>query len=158
MKNKNVEIERKFLVKEIPSKLSNYKYSLIKQGYISIDPVIRLRQLDNKYILTLKGTGQIKRTEFEYELNENQFLNLWEKVENKKIIKKRYYIPIGSGLIAELDIYEDEFNGFVNVEVEFNSENEAVVFVPPKWFGEEISLDKRYTNASMSIYGIPSKN
>ena len=47
------EIERKFLVKEIPNNLQQYKCYKIKQGYISTNPTIRLRQRDNEYILTI---------------------------------------------------------------------------------------------------------
>lgn len=157
MAKNNIEIERKFLVKEIPGNLEEYKKLEIKQGYISIDPVIRLRQQNNKYIFTFKGEGTIVRQEFEYELNEEQFSALWEKVENNKITKTRYLIPLSKNLTAELDIFKENLEGFVNVEVEFSNLDEANDFIPPDWFGLDISEDRRYSNASLSINGIPGK-
>jgi len=156
--NKNIEIERKFLVRDIPFNLENFKFSFIKQGYLSTNPVMRLRQKDDSYIFTFKGEGRIKRVEFEYPLTFQQFSDLWKKIEGKEIIKKRYFIPLkDSGFTAELDIYEGEFMGFRNVEVEFPSEELALNFIPPEWFGEDISLDSKYTNSSMSNFGLDFK-
>lgn len=155
----NVEIERKFLVKNLPETFNNYKYYTIKQGYISTNPTIRLRQQDNDYILTVKGAANDKsrlaRKEFELPLTEEQFKNLWQKVENNAIEKKRYIIPLENDLKAELDIYSGNLNGFMNVEVEFSSLQQALLFETPVWFGEEITQDRRYSNASLSQFGIP---
>jgi CYTH domain-containing protein len=35
-------------------------------------------------------------------------------------------------------------------EVEFPSEDEAMAFTAPEWFGEEVTLDKRYHNSEMT--------
>lgn len=154
----NLEIERKFLVKELPENLDSYKFHKIKQAYISTFPTLRLRQQDNEFIFTFKGQGEIKKTEFEYMLSQEEFDNLWKKVETKRIEKTRYLIPLENNLIAELDIYHGELCGFMNVEVEFNSIEEAEKFVAPPWFGEDISKDKRYSNAQLSINGISAIN
>ena len=53
-----MEIERKFLVKEIPN-LEGVKHSKIKQGYFSITPEKRVRQKDEKYYITEKGEGDM---------------------------------------------------------------------------------------------------
>ncbi len=157
---KNVEIERKFLVEYLPDKLDKYMCFDIKQGYISTDPTIRLRKRDNEYILTVKGGADITglhRAEFELPLSEEQFEKLWKKVETDLVIKKRYLIPINDDLTAELDIYEGQLSGFMNVEVEFSTLKDAVLFEPPKWFGAEVTEDRRYSNASLVKYGIPVK-
>ena len=86
------EIERKFLVKEIPNNLQQYKCYKIKQGYISTNPTIRLRQRDDEYILTVKSSGIMKKLEYELPITEEQFNNLWEKVEGNTIEKNRYLI------------------------------------------------------------------
>ena len=48
---KNVEIERKFLVKkaDINFDLKKYKHSKIAQGFLYIKPAIRVRKADDKY-------------------------------------------------------------------------------------------------------------
>ena len=158
--NDNIEIERKFLVKSLPDDLSGFKCYSIKQGYISTDPTIRLRQRDDSYILTVKGAaslGGLNRAEFELPLSAQQFEKLWEKVETGTIVKKRYLIPLDNDLTAELDIYDEQLKGFMNVEVEFSTIKDAVIFDPPSWFGAEVTEDRRYSNASLVKYGIPVK-
>lgn len=164
MNKNNIEIERKFLIKELPKNLEQYEIKTIKQAYISTNPTIRIRQQNDEYILTVKGSGKMKRQEFELELTKEQFENLWKKIEGGYISKKRYIIPfLGDEnlsereLTIELDIYEGQLQGFMNVEVEFSTLNDAILFEPPNWFGEEVTNDKRYSNASLVKYGIPVK-
>ncbi len=145
----NIEIERKFLVNYIPD-LKNCKSYYIKQGYLSINPVLRIRQKNEKYIFTFKGKGDIQREEFEKQITKEEFENLWLKIEGEPIIKTRYIIPLENGLLAELDIYDGSLKGFKNVEVEFNNIKDAENFVPPDWFGEDITKNVKYTNAYLS--------
>ena len=58
------------------------------------------------------------------------------------ISKKRYEIPHGAFTI-ELDIFEKDLEGLVVAEVEFDSVEEANEYVPPHWFGEEVTMDKK---------------
>ncbi len=155
--NINCEIERKFFVKNLPKNLDKYKSYKIEQAYISVFPTLRLRRRDDEYIFTFKGEGDIKKTEFEYKLSKEEFDNLWKKVESKKIEKTRYIIPLDDNLTAELDIYHGELKGFMNVEVEFKSIEDAQKFNPPDWFGKDISSDRRYSNSQLSINGIPKR-
>jgi len=43
----------------------------------------------------------------------------------------------------------------MTTEVEFSSVAQAEAFVPPAWFGKEITEDIRYKNTHLSKYGIP---
>lgn len=158
MKNINYEIERKFLIKNLPENLENFTHHEIRQGYISTDPTIRLRQQDDKYILTVKSAGLMKKQEYELDLTEDQFNRLWKKTEGNTIEKTRYVIPLNDGLKAELDVYKGFLSGFMNVEVEFVSTKEAILFDIPNWFGQEVTQDPRYSNSSLAKFGIPSKN
>lgn len=156
MNRNNTEIERKFFVAKLPENLDSYAVKTIKQAYICTNPTMRLRKQNNDYFFTFKSGGIIKKTEFEHKLTKEQFEYLWKnKTEGIQIEKKRYIIPIQNGLTAELDIYEGELAGFMNVEVEFGSIEDAEVFIPPDWFGKDISADTRYSNASLSICGLP---
>ena len=49
-----MEIERKFLVTQLPS-LEHCDSQKILQAYISIEPVIRIRQADCNFFLTVKS-------------------------------------------------------------------------------------------------------
>lgn len=158
MKNINYEIERKFLIKNLPENLENFTHYEIKQGYISTDPTIRLRQQDDNYILTVKSAGLMKKEEYELNLTEDQFNRLWKKTEGNTIEKTRYVIPLNNGLKAELDVYKGFLSGFMNVEVEFPSTKEAILFDIPNWFGQEVTQDPRYSNSSLAKFGKPAKN
>lgn len=139
-----MEIERKFLVKEMPC-LDGCEKSEIVQGYISLTPETRVRKRDNKYYLTIKGEGDVVREETEKEVSEKEGRELFSQVESRLIEKTRYLINIGK-YIAELDIYKNHLEGLVVVEVEFETEADANNFVPPLWFGEDISKNKEYRN------------
>ena len=57
------------------------------------------------------------------------------------------------GLVAEVDVFHGRHDGLVLVEVEFPNTQTANNFVPPEWFGEDVSEDPCYRNsflASMS--------
>ena len=47
-----MEIERKFLPKELPEHLEDYEMHRIEQGYLNTDPVVRIRRSDDDYYLT----------------------------------------------------------------------------------------------------------
>ena len=139
-----MEIERKFLVNEIPD-LIGYESSKIVQGYISFSPEVRIRKRDDKYYLTKKGEGFIARTEDETELDPKEGEEYFKKVISNLIEKTRYVIPLDS-YVAELDIYSGIFSGLVIVEVEFETLEKAKEFVPPLWFGEDVSENIEYRN------------
>ena len=52
-----MEIERKFLLKELPSDLENYPVRHLEQGYLCTGPVVRIRKDNDKYELTYKAKG-----------------------------------------------------------------------------------------------------
>lgn len=75
-----MEIERKFLAKEIPFCLSKYPSAMISQYYISFSPTIRIRQSNKDYFLTVKGKGHIAREEFEIPISEEEYQLLQKNV------------------------------------------------------------------------------
>ena len=87
-----MEIERKFLVNTLPEGLEDYPHSEISQAYISTRPVIRIRQKGDKYILTVKSSGLLKREEFEMYISREEYDNLAAKAEGNIINKTRYKI------------------------------------------------------------------
>ena len=140
-----MEIERKFLVKEIPDKRELEKYTClsIEQGYLCRKPVIRIRKQEKEYWLTYKGQGFMAREEYNLPLN----LEAYEHLKTKK----RYIIPIENGLKVELDIFEGFHKGKILAEVEFPDEETAVNFQPLSWFGEDVTYQEEYHNSNMSL-------
>lgn len=144
-----MEIERKFLIKELPDNLSSYPHDELCQAYVSTSPVIRVRKKNNEYILTIKSSGMLSRQEMEMAIDEAAFLNLKGKKEGIIIEKTRYKIPLNGGLLIELDLFHDVYEGFCMAEVEFESEEQANTFCPPSWFGEEVTYDSRFFNSKL---------
>lgn len=143
------EIERKFLVKELPADLEEYEFHELEQGYLNTAPVVRVRKEDNSYYLTYKGKGFIEREEYNLPLTEEAYIHLVEKADGKIISKRRYLIPFGNYTI-ELDIFHEPFKPLIIAEVEFPSLEEANAFLPPEWFGEDVTGDYHYSNSYLS--------
>lgn len=61
--------------------------------------------------------------------------------------KDRFRVPF-AGKIWEVDVFRGRHAGLVLAEVELLSENEEVEL--PKWVGEEVSFDPRYTNQALA--------
>ncbi len=152
-----LEIEKKYLTKEVPFSLDNFLCKQIIQAYVSLQPTIRIRKSDEQYFLTVKGKGHVAREEFEIEIKQKEYERLLEKTEGNCVRKKRYYIPLEDGYLAELDLYEGELEGLMTTEVEFPTIEDAQAFVAPLWFGRDISKEKRYKNTSLALYGKPNE-
>lgn len=150
-----MEIERKFLTKEIPFSLDGFACKELKQSYLSFMPTIRIRKSDDAYILTIKGSGHISREEHELFITKEEYERLLAKAEGVEICKKRYLIPLDNGLTAELDVYEGDLAGLYTTEVEFLTEEDAEGFVPPTWFGADVSKERGYKNAVLAQEGLP---
>ena len=145
-----MEIERKFLIKDLPEAMRGCSCHQIEQAYLCTDPVVRVRRQDNDYILTYKGPGMLSREEYNLPLTESGYRHLLEKADGNVLTKKRYVIPLPSGLKAELDIFEGKFTGLRIVEVEFPDTDAADRFAAPEWFGDEVTFSGSYHNSVLS--------
>ena len=63
-----MEIERKFIPKQLPPDLAQYPYHEIEQGYLCTSPTVRIRQMDDAYFLTYKSSGLMAHQEYEMPL------------------------------------------------------------------------------------------
>ena len=145
-----MEIERKFLIAQLP-KLSGYRKIIMSQHYLSVDPVMRIRKADERYIFTYKSGEGMVRQEEEFDISEHDFERLLAKRIGNGVYKTRYVIPLNEKLRAEVDVYEKQLEGLCVVEVEFENEQEAEAFIPPAWFGKEVTEDPSYTNAMLAL-------
>lgn len=147
-----MEIERKYLIKTLPEQLETYPCRHIEQGYLNTDPVVRIRRSDDSYTLTYKGSGFLVREEYNLPLNEEAFSHLKEKIDGRLIQKRRYLIPYDDSHTIELDVFEGDLAPLQLAEVEFATEDEANAFVPPAWFGEDVTFSAAYHNSSLSRF------
>ena len=145
-----MEIERKYLVRQLPEHLNSYKQQKIAQGYLNVNPVVRIRRSNDDYYLTYKGRGLMVREEYNLPLNAESFRHMSEKIDGLLIEKTRYLIPLENGLTAELDVFEGKLAPLTLVEVEFDSVEAANTFIAPDWFGEDVTNDGRYQNSRLS--------
>lgn len=143
----HVEIERRFLVRRMPCDLSQYKKRIIEQGYLNIDPVVRIRRDNDSYYLTYKNGHSSVREEYNLPLTEQGYAHLLAKADGSIISKDRYEIP-DQGLTIELDIFHGVLEGICWAEVEFPSPEAENAYVPPEWFGTEIT--ETYSNSQLS--------
>ena len=149
-----MEIERKYLVRRLPDDLSNYEAKKIAQGYLCTDPVVRIRRSNDNYYMTYKGDGLMVREEYNLPLTREAYEHLLPKIDGLLIAKTRYLIPLTDRLTAELDVFEGVLSALTLVEVEFDSVEEANAFVPPEWFGEDVTESGKYHNSYLSQHGL----
>lgn len=145
-----MEIERKFLVKDLPNNLDSYEKLHISQGYLNTNPVVRIRRSNDDYYLTYKGKGHMVREEYNLPLNAEAFEHMLPKIDGILIDKIRYLIPLDETHTAELDIFQGPLAPLRLVEVEFDTVEDALSFVPPEWFGEDVTNSKEYHNSHLS--------
>jgi CYTH domain-containing protein len=153
-----IEIERKFLVDELPDGLDRYPSREIEQGYLAItdDVEVRLRRYGDQTFLTVKSSGDESRVEEEIQIETRRFGALWPLTDSRRIEKRRYRIATDDGRTIELDVYHGRLAGLLTAEVEFDSPDDAQAFEPPAWFGLDVTDDPRYKNKRLAIEGAPS--
>lgn len=145
-----MEIERKYLIPCPPDNLEAFPFRIIEQGYLSTDPVIRIRRDNDSYELTYKSRGLMEREEYNLPLTKDAYHHLLPKIDGRLIRKKRYMIPLENGLTAELDFFEGALAPLILAEVEFPDRITADTFAPPEWFGEDVTFSGKYHNSTLS--------
>lgn len=145
-----VEIERKFLVAGDSWTADAASSTRIVQGYLaSSDRVtVRIRVKGEHGFLTIKGaTSGVTRSEFEFEIPQQDALALLELAEGPVIDKVRHLVPVG-GHQWEVDVFEGDNAGLIMAELELSSADET--FELPSWAGLEVSDDARYFNVNLA--------
>lgn len=156
--NATTEIERRFVPDDAPDDLEQHPSEAIRQGYLAEGDrkvVVRVRQRDDRFVLTVKGGAEPAQTEVEVDLSEEQFEALWPFTEGKRVTKTRYSIALDDGHTAEVDRYEKALDGCLVAEVEFDSEAASEAFEPPSWLGREVTGNYRYRAHALAQYGWP---
>ncbi len=150
-----MEIERKYLIHQLPEQYDSHPFHQIEQCYLCTGPVVRIRRQDDEYYLTYKSGGMMVREEYNLPLTASAYLHLRAKADGLIISKKRYLIPYNDKLTIELDIFEGDLAPLILAEVEFETEEEANTFLPPDWFGEDVTFSRSYHNSVLSRQGLP---
>lgn len=144
-----VEIERKYLVKDMSFKEMASDCTEIRQGYLNRNPerTVRVRTRGDKGYITVKGKNEgMSRLEFEYEIPFSDAIVMLTLCE-PPIIEKHRYVVEYKGMMWEVDCFHGAKEGLVTAEIELPSENKA--FEVPPFVGEEVTGEPQYYNSNL---------
>ena len=143
------EIERKFLIANDSWKSAKcIGQRELKQTYLlrGTDRSVRIRVIDNMAFFTIKlGTG-LTRSEFEYEIPQNEANEIILEANLPCLHKTRYYIQNNNDT-WELDVFHGKLEGLLIAELELSDEDQF--FDKPGWLGAEVTFDPAYLNSNL---------
>ncbi len=150
----DAEIERKFLLSEVPDAVRDAPSVLIEQGWIP-GAIIqeRLRRVRSangvRYYRTVKSGHGIRRSELEEQVSRRAFENLWRLTGRARIRKRRYSLP-DRDLVWEID----DFSAPRLVLAEVELPREDYEFEIPEWLQpfvvSEVTGNPDYENANLA--------
>lgn len=132
------EIERKFLITTLPdiSHLQSLEYER-HFLYISSASELRIQRKGDLYELERKiSQEELIDQKYKFPVSKDEFEAL-KKLCTKGLSRTSYILEDIPG--ASLKVYNTLYDGLIRAEVEFPTKEEAESFVPPKWFGKEIT-------------------
>jgi adenylate cyclase len=155
-----LEIERKFLLKETveglvqQGEIQVVSEQRIEQTYLALDvnQELRVRKITDvvtgelSFTHTFKQGNGLAREEIEYSITESIYEQVVNAFQAVPLTKNRVTAE-WNGDIVEIDIY-DQLKLTV-LEIEFESESEALAFEAPEWFGKDISDERQYSNKTV---------
>jgi adenylate cyclase len=145
------EIERKFLVKDDSWRAAAESSAVLRQGYLAVDhgTNVRVRTDGAAVWLTIKGPAEgLTRAEFEYRVPVTEAEALIGLCRGRVVEKTRHKVRSG-GHVWEIDEFTGANAGLVVAEVELRHADESIA--KPAWLGREVSGDRRFDNASLSV-------
>ena len=145
------EIERKFLVKDDSWRAAAESSAALRQGYLAVDngTTVRVRTDGADVWLTIKGPAEgLTRAEFEYRVPLTEAEPLIGLCRGRVVEKTRHKVRSG-GHVWEIDEFTGANAGLVVAEVELRHADENIT--KPAWLGREVSGDRRFDNASLSV-------
>lgn len=147
-----LEIERKFLVTNDSWRQSVIDVRRIRQAYLTQSDrmSVRIRVISGESaLLTIKSVrAGPTRQEFEYPIPLPDAEQMIELRQGAIISKTRHLIPQGD-LTWEVDVFEGENAGLLIAEIELPAPDLA--FDRPEWLGDEVTQDRRYYNAELTL-------
>jgi CYTH domain-containing protein len=133
-----------------------YPSTLITQAYLEDNLRTRIRDefdrlTGHTYTQTRKTGEGISRPEDEHKISKKAY-DAMLTIATCQLVKIRYFMQC-DGFVAQINFFEGDLTGYAQIEVEFDTEEEAKAFIPPVWFGLEVTNDNRHGNYSLAKYG-----
>lgn len=143
----NLEIERKFLVRDAGWRAAATGRERLLQGYLANTSAcsVRVRVAAGQGWISVKAMrpGRV-RNEYEYEIPEADATAMLSAFVGDPLIDKiRHRVPVG-GHVFEVDEFQGANRGLVIAEIELDAPEEK--FPHPPWLGDEVTDDGRYYN------------
>ena len=142
-----IELERTFLLKNIPAGMEKCKSIEIVDIYIpkaAEHPILRIRKRGEIFEITkkypIKGNDSSEQGEHTISLSREEFGEL-SRLEGKRFRKTRYFYPF-NGKTAEIDIYLDDLKGLGLVDFEFDNREEKDEFQMPDFCLADVTQEK----------------
>lgn len=154
---RDVEIERKYLLRALPSLEGDGRALDVEQGWLPGEPsperLRRQRGPDGtRYFRTVKRGRGVARTEIEEPTTRAVFELLWPLTAGCRIHKRRHVVRAG-GHVWEIDDFLDRDLVLAEVELRDPSEHPE----PPAWLAphvvREVTDDPAYTNLALARTG-----
>lgn len=145
-----LEIERKFLMDGFPVGLDLISEVDIEQGYVSIDPEVRIRKAVDKHTgreefrMTIKGDGDLTRNEIETNITSDFYYDTVDFLDVNMIQKDYKKYKLGQWKLEVACVDPGTDRAFFYGEIEFPTEQDAKDFVVPSYFGREITFNEDY--------------
>ena len=150
-----LEIERKFLLRDLPPAVANARCVEIDQGYLPGNEIReRIRRVrgthGTQFVRTLKAGVGIERVEIEEETTEQFFLAVWPLTRGCRVHKRRYDVA-DEQVVWEIDEFLDR-PGLWLAEIELERVDQPVT--PPEWLAphivREVTDEPEYTNHALA--------
>lgn len=141
-----VELERTFLIKELPKNLKECKFIEVFDIYIPQSvphPILRIRKKGNVFEMTKKApveNDSSEQSEQTISLSEQEFSEL-SNLKGKRLRKNRCYYPL-NGRVVEIDVFLDDLEGLVLVDFEFNSAEEKTNLKMPEFCLADVTQEE----------------
>lgn len=131
-----IELELTYLAKSLPAGLERCPSTVIVDVYYpdaEAHPRLRARQRGDHYEITKKiivsGTDSSHQVEHTIELTRDEFEAL-TKEPGRRVAKRRYLYDY-QGRTAEVDVFEGDLAGLVEVDFEFTNRDDQLAFQMP---------------------------
>jgi CYTH domain-containing protein len=150
-----IELERTFLIKEIPVGMIDCQFIEIMDIYLPravAHPTLRIRkrgdilEMTKKHQISEKDSSE--QEEHTIALSKEEFDEL-AQIEGKRFRKLRYLYPF-DGRVSEIDVYQDDLKGLVVVDFEFEMAEEKNNFKMPYFCLADVTQDEELAGGMLA--------
>ena len=150
-----IETERTYLARELPKDIANSPSKLIVDVYYPASaphPTLRVRQRGDTYEITKKtqvdAVDASQQTEDTIPISAEEFAAL-TKNPGKRVAKMRYFYKY-QGRVAEIDIFQEDLAGLVEVDFEFTSKDEFAAFTMPDFCLADVTQEEAFAGGVLA--------